>query len=32
MPDEVFNSAIPEIDPTEIEDSRVVTASEHNSF
>ncbi len=32
MPDEIFNSTIPEIDPTEIEDSRVVTASEHNSF
>ncbi len=32
MPDEVFNSPTPEIDPTEIEDSRAVPAPEHHSF
>ncbi|HIK16305.1 MAG TPA: DUF2267 domain-containing protein [Leptolyngbyaceae cyanobacterium M33_DOE_097] len=32
MPDEAFNRTIPEIDPTEMEDSRVLPASEHHSF
>lgn len=32
MPDETFNRTIPEIDPTEIEDSRTVSAGEHNTF
>lgn len=32
MPDEVFNSALPEIDPTEIEDSRISIAEQHHSF
>lgn len=32
MPDEIFNTTLPEIDPTEIEDGRTVVASHHNSF
>lgn len=32
MPDEVFNTQAPEIDPTEIEDSRLLIAQEHHSF
>lgn len=32
MPDEFKNPNLPEIDPTEVEDSRVLTASQHNSF
>lgn len=32
MTGEVYKAAIPEIDPTEVEDSRVLTASKHNSF
>lgn len=32
MPDEARNAAIPEIDPTEVEDSRVLVAEEHRSF
>jgi len=32
MPDEVFNTTVPEIDPTEIEDSRLEIAQEHHSF
>ena len=32
MPDEVFNTRIPEIDPTEVEDTRVLTAEAHHSF
>ena len=32
MPDEILNSPIPEIDPTEVEDSRVVPGQEHHSF
>jgi uncharacterized protein (DUF2267 family) len=32
MPDEVFNPAVPEIDPTEIEDSRFLAAEQHHSF
>ena len=32
MPDEAFRKGIPEIDPTEMEDSRVVIADEHRSF
>ncbi|HEY9642545.1 MAG TPA: DUF2267 domain-containing protein [Coleofasciculaceae cyanobacterium] len=32
MPDEIYNATIPEIDPTEIEDSRVLPAAEHHSF
>lgn len=32
MPDEVFNTTAPEIDPTEIEDSRFLAAEQHHSF
>lgn len=32
MPDESFRTNIPEVDPTEIEDSRTVIADEHRSF
>jgi len=32
MPDEFKNPNLPEIDPTEVEDSRVLTARQHNSF
>lgn len=32
MPDEIFNTAIPEIDPTEVEDSRSFPPPEHQSF
>lgn len=32
MPDQVYNEAIPEIDPTEVEDSRVLPSAEHRSF
>ena len=32
MPDESFRTNVPEIDPTEIEDSRTVIADEHRSF
>lgn len=32
MPDEVFNTTIPEIDPTEVEDARVLPSAEHQSF
>lgn len=32
MPDEVRNKTVPEIDPTEVEDSRVLLAAEHRSF
>jgi uncharacterized protein (DUF2267 family) len=32
MPDEIYNKTIPEIDPTEVEDSRIFAAGEHNSF
>lgn len=32
MPDEVFNTTVPEIDPTEIEDSRFLAAEQHHSF
>lgn len=32
MPDQTYRKDIPEIDPTEIEDSRTVIASEHRSF
>ncbi|AFZ01093.1 DUF2267 domain-containing protein [Calothrix sp. PCC 6303] len=32
MPDETFRTNIPEIDPTEIEDSRIVINDEHKSF
>jgi uncharacterized protein (DUF2267 family) len=32
MPDQVYNQNIPEIDPTEIEDSRMLIAKEHQSF
>jgi uncharacterized protein (DUF2267 family) len=32
MPDETFRKNIPEIDPTEIEDSRIVIADQHKSF
>lgn len=32
MPDEVRNKNLPEIDPTEVEDSRVLPANQHHSF
>ena len=32
MPDEIYNATIPEIDPTEIEDIRVLPADTHHSF
>jgi uncharacterized protein (DUF2267 family) len=32
MPDETRNTAVPEIDPTEVEDSRVLVAEQHRSF
>lgn len=32
MPDEIFNKTLPEIDPTEVEDSRIPVPDEHNSF
>lgn len=32
MPDEARNTAIPEIDPTEMEDSRMLVAQKHRSF
>ncbi|MFM2314848.1 MAG: hypothetical protein RLZZ04_4124 [Cyanobacteriota bacterium] len=32
MPDEVFNKNLPEVDPTEVEDTRVAIADEHGSF
>ncbi|NJO77672.1 MAG: DUF2267 domain-containing protein [Cyanobacteria bacterium RM1_2_2] len=32
MPDEVFNNTLPEIDPTEVEDSRMLPSAEHQSF
>ncbi|MFN6558647.1 MAG: DUF2267 domain-containing protein [Nostoc sp. ChiSLP01] len=32
MPDETFSTNIPEVDPTEIEDSRTAIADEHHSF
>ncbi|MEH2119863.1 DUF2267 domain-containing protein [Nostoc sp.] len=32
MPDESFRTNVPEIDPTEIEDSRTVIPDEHRSF
>jgi uncharacterized protein (DUF2267 family) len=32
MPDEIKNKNLPEIDPTEVEDSRTVIAQQHHSF
>ncbi|UBF23690.1 DUF2267 domain-containing protein [Kovacikia minuta CCNUW1] len=32
MPDEVFNPPIPEIDPTEVRDSRALPNQQHHSF
>ncbi|WP_017314857.1 DUF2267 domain-containing protein [Mastigocladopsis repens] len=32
MPDETFRKNVPEVDPTEIEDSRTAIADEHHSF
>ncbi|MEH1832029.1 MAG: DUF2267 domain-containing protein [Nostoc sp.] len=32
MPDESFRTNVPEVDPTEIEDSRTAIADEHRSF
>jgi uncharacterized protein (DUF2267 family) len=32
MPDEIYNTTLPEVDPTEIEDARILPASQHHSF
>ena len=32
MPDKTYTRGLPEIDPTEIEDSRTAIANEHRSF
>ncbi|MBW4659065.1 MAG: DUF2267 domain-containing protein [Drouetiella hepatica Uher 2000/2452] len=32
MPDEIYDNAVPEVDSTEVGNSRTVTADEHNSF
>lgn len=32
MPDQVYKQNLPEIDPTEVEDSRILIAKEHQSF
>lgn len=32
MPDQIYNKSIPEIDPTEVEDSRILSAQKHQSF
>lgn len=32
MPDEIYNTTLPEVDPTEIEDHRMLIAEEHQSF
>lgn len=32
MPDQVYNQNVPEIDSTEVEDSRILVAQEHHSF
>jgi hypothetical protein len=32
MPDDFKNPTLPEVDPTEVEDSRVVTASQPDTF
>jgi uncharacterized protein (DUF2267 family) len=32
MPDETFNKTLPEIDPTEVEDARILPGAQHHSF
>ncbi len=32
MSDEIYKAAIPEIDPTEVEDARIINAGKHDSF
>lgn len=32
MPDEILNTTLPEIDPTEVEDARILPGNQHNAF
>jgi len=32
MPDQIYNKSVPEVDPTEVEDSRTVPPAQHRSF